>query len=279
MPHPFNVLDHFHVTDCWYEMNNGLHCFKFRLEKIDLATKSWWAPVDSVFVEPDYSIQPATMICLRCGQESTQVYAELMCLNIECAQFWKSVDGTLMSENIEFNPIFVSKRTRYQPNPEWPLAQIQPPLFVSDESDPLAAYGRDTWRGMNCPNCGDCTSRIEWGRWQCPCSFTYSVKMEPILPPPATPLSSSDLWHDVNKVVMRDCQLNNWHVTEYAPYRTNYIYHFKTSEYLNKLPGGADDLFGRMQTATELDLRRRLVGHLKADSEFLPYNLLRCSCL
>lgn len=44
LPHYYNVLDYFHITDVWCEKYNGVSRWMVRLEKINLNEISWWSP-------------------------------------------------------------------------------------------------------------------------------------------------------------------------------------------------------------------------------------------
>jgi hypothetical protein len=49
LPHYYNVLDWFHVTDVWTEKLNGKTRWMVRLEKIYLNEQSWWSPAQPHF--------------------------------------------------------------------------------------------------------------------------------------------------------------------------------------------------------------------------------------
>ncbi|MCJ1383484.1 hypothetical protein MMC17_006598 [Xylographa soralifera] len=269
IPHQFCVMDWFQVTDIWAEKNNGKVCFKFRFEKLDCTTKSWWAPKGSP--EPVRSVssppRACKAVCYACDVSSKQIFQQSwICLNEQCPEFWK-IYGDEVDCPLTYNPVFLEERTHWpdQIRPPYDLAPRLPPPNSLDEAS--YAYNRACWKGIVCPKCRRCTSRRHWDAWRCEtqdCGFTYSVP-QPILAPTAL-LGGHDV-ETTGHAVPRDQMVypvnmrpptfdDGWRIHTYELCPGNTITHFHANESVNKQPGGANDLFKALQKDNCMGLQR-----------------------
>ena len=269
IPYQYCVMDWFQVTDVWAEKNKDKVCFKFRFEKIDRTKKSWWAtkgspePVDSLVLPPRAFIGD----CNICGLSSKQIFAHYwLCLNETCSEFW-CIDGEEMKRPLTYNPVFVEERTNWPDNirPPYDLAPRLPKPNAADEAS--YAYNRACWKGIVCPKCRRCTSRRHWDAWRCEtqgCGFIYNVP-QPVLAPSAL-MGGHDV-ETTGHAIPRDQMLypvdmlpptfdNGWRIHTYELCLGNTITHFHANESVNKLPGGANDLFKALQKDNCMGLQR-----------------------
>ncbi len=259
IPHAYCVMDWFQVTDVWPEKSNGKKCFKFRFEKLDLATKSWWAAEgtpDPPAVR-DFSIKAIRKTCTACDEQSPQVFQQgWMCLNEDCLEFWM-IDGLEAPAELTYNNYFVRERT------EWPK-QIKPPynlkpaLLETDMgNDAGYAVSRVCWKGIACPNCGRCNSREYWNEWNCQtenCGFTYKVKQS-VLSPRAV-LGAHDVEFNGHAlpqdtftwpVTEQTAFMDNWRLHTFDILPGNVVTHFLANSTINKRAGGPHDMFLALQ--------------------------------
>jgi len=254
-------MDWFQVTDVWPEKSHGKKCFKFRFEKIDLATKSWWAAEGTP--DPpkirDFSIKAIREECVVCDEESAQIFQEgWMCLNEECSEFW-FLQGEAAPAKLSYDNRFLRERT------EWPK-HIKPPfslrpalLEVDIGNDAGYAVSRVCWKGMACPKCGRCNSREHWNEWRCQtkhCGFTYNVKQSVLSPRAVLEVHEVEfvghaLPQDTfaSPVTEQVTLMDNWRVHTYNILPGNVITHFSANSAINKRPGGPHDTFVALQGA------------------------------
>jgi hypothetical protein len=183
LPHYYNVLDWFHVTDVWQEKVLGhndarVSIWKVRLEKIELARRSWWAAQTAP--SRDDELHPVTEMhaCTVCRRESKVKFnIGPACLNASCSEFFNF--GIEYDDNIlDYNSTFLRERTTYTGIQPAPLSP-PPPTDESLELDNAYGYERLCKRGIVCQKCGCCTRRIEWKQWSCEngkCDYTHRVK-------------------------------------------------------------------------------------------------------
>ena len=119
--------------------------------------------------ERDFSRKALSQACTECGMIYPQVYdLAWKCLNGDCSQH------TPM-DSMNLNPAFLDERTDHSAmsNPSCPIA---PALETSYSSQTLESYTRS--RGIHCPKCKACCSRIYWTHWACEtdgCDFIHRV--------------------------------------------------------------------------------------------------------
>lgn len=265
VPHRYCVMDFYQVTEIWAEKSKGKTCFKFRFEKIDLATKSWWAPAGSPMPVRS-NAKALRQACMCCHKSSSQVFQDgWMCLNEACNRFWK-LNGQEAPSKLTYNPAFLNERTAWPTNikPPFPL---RPDLLVADnKTDVNLAVSRASWKGMACPQCGRCNSRTLWDAWQCQtvgCGFTHGIKhtiIDPhtVLPDHGVEFVGHALPQDkhLDPVTMRAPEIiGEWRVHTFDVVPGNHVTHFMANGVLNNMPGGAHDMFRALQGA-DIGLQR-----------------------
>ncbi|MCJ1389057.1 hypothetical protein MMC18_001911 [Xylographa bjoerkii] len=269
IPHEFCVMDWFHVTDIWAEKNQGKVCFKFRFEKLDRKTKSWWAQKDSPDVGNSSILPPRAFrgSCNDCHESSTRIFEQAwICLNEKCPAFWK-LHGKDINVQLTYNRHFLNERTVW-PEDNKPPYNIVPQLPQPNAADEASiGYNRACWKGIVCRRCGRCTSRRHWDAWRCEtenCGFVYTIP-QPILSPRAVsdahdvPFTGHAIPRDqiIAPVTMRPPQFDGaWRVHTYDLCPGNTVTHFHASETVNTLQGSANDLFKALQTNNCMGLQR-----------------------
>ncbi|MCJ1470214.1 hypothetical protein MMC07_008859 [Pseudocyphellaria aurata] len=268
IPHRYCVMGFFQVTHIWAEKSNGKTCFKFRFEKMDLESKSWWGPSGSPMPprRRDRKSKTPWQICVSCGHKSVQIFQQAwICLNDACVSFW-TVKGGELPADLTYNPAFLSERSN------WPKQAMRPPFslktapFKADPGHAELQYYSASWKGFVCPNCGRCNSRILWREWRCAnktCSFRQAIQLTPVP-------SSAMLGHSgaeiigtpipldacIEELVLRDYGFyGHWRINTYELSPGNIITHFQANALLNHAAGGADDMFQAVQEA-EMGLQR-----------------------
>jgi hypothetical protein len=271
MPHYYNVLDWYHVTDVWCEKSNGFKCWMVRLEKICLGTKSWWA-IDSQPLDPNRdinAIKTDTTRCESCKVVSKEIYnAGWACLNTSCRAYFdfnKEIDDKML----DYNEKFMNERNQFTGGPLEPLV---PPLLTDQVVEGNGDFGveRACKAGIVCHLCKGCSRRIEWRQWTCEtpgCRFTYSVLQRTMKVHDAIALSFNLEENSyVKRSGIRFSQrvMGMYDVFEYIiPGRgenedVGIIKHFRANGIINGQPDGPNDLFRLMQER-DFGLKRRPV--------------------
>lgn len=248
-------------------MNNDKTCFKFRFEKIDLNTKSWWAPKDSPLppATRNFSVRAEVMTCQNCQHTSKRIFQQgWICLYEKCKYFWK-LHGRNAPSNLVYSKDFLTERTSW-PNSVRPAFELKPELPKQDPKDPTVSFSLTSWKGIVCPRCGRCISRTKWTGWECKtanCGYSIYIQPSPI---PATSLLPEHtieyLGHALpldryaDPVLLRQPEfLGNWRIHTYSLMDGNTITHFHANGAINQQPGGAHELFLALQSA-DLGLQR-----------------------
>ena len=268
MPHEYNVLDHFQVTDIWAEKTSlGKVCYKYRLEKIYLHQKSWWAPKGSPEPCPDFSIATSTDRCQYCAVISKTIFQKWICLNAECTSFFKYANGRSPANGLTYNQSFIKERTRW-PEEVLPPYSVKPDLLELGALDQATfAFSRAGWKGMVCPTCGRCNSRRDWDAWRCEtaeCGFVHSVS-QPILTPRAV-LEGHEIEFSGHALPRDECSMHikaqrfefqgNWRISTYELINGNVVTHFQANKPINDARGGPTDLFHDLQKDNVMGLQR-----------------------
>lgn len=175
----------------WSEVGQGLKDgekiaikqFKMRLEKVNLGSRSWWAPKGaSAHDVGEFSIGEfitPSASCRFCRTSSKQLFKEdWTCLNKECEKFFYFKDG-IDTKQLEHSDEFLKERTAC-PN----LMRGHPltPSLPSKKSNDSGSEERFK-QGIVCPKCRCCSRRIKWEGWFCEnpdCDFTYKVPIKMI---------------------------------------------------------------------------------------------------
>ena len=252
------------MTNVWAEKVNDKVSYKFRFEKIDLTTKSWWAPEGSPLLtsDRDFSQKAQVVCCGMCLNDSKKIFEQgWMCLSPDCVVFWK-LDGQDPSANLSYSKEFLQERT------QWP-EMIKPPFDLKPV--PLAdnfgnPFSYSNWKGMVCPNCGRCNTRNLWTRWQCRavgCGFehggtTVPVPISAVLPDYEGNDGGHALPQDEHSapVVLRDpVFLGFWRIHIYDLLKGNKIAHFHSNCKINQEADGPNAMFRSLQEA-DINLKR-----------------------
>ncbi|KAJ5919750.1 hypothetical protein N7454_009585 [Penicillium verhagenii] len=195
LPHRYNVLSYFRVTDIWYERIDGFIGLKFRLEKIDMHEKSWWADTATPDPLSYHARHPITLPeikkCPHCAFNSPRVFQEgWMCLEDSCPEFWK-MDGADAPTNLTYHHDWLTAR-RDPGTVNAPKFELTPNAIVEmRQHNKLGTTLRDNWRGIICPWCYKCIQRTQWNGWKCTtdpsaqsqpgaCQFTLMVNLHPV---------------------------------------------------------------------------------------------------
>jgi hypothetical protein len=186
--HEYNVLGHFHITDIWavpIKVVDGKKITQWmvRFEKVDLASRSWWIPLDTS--EPhEYQAgeyECSKKICAECGSSSKEKYAQgWTCLNTECHEFFSFESGLPDYTQLEYNEAFLRERTSFQAVE--PLCSLVPPLPTEEDMEVIRRTASFK-RGMVCPRCSGCSRRIEWGGLRCEypgCAFVHPLPFKAV---------------------------------------------------------------------------------------------------
>ena len=282
MPHPYNVLGYFQITDIWPEENQGCVCYKYRFEKIDLVTQSWWA-ADPELIQPDYSIKAKVEKCEYCGQSSPQVVQKWFCLNQSCDRFWKhAITRASPADTLGYDSDFLNKRTPW-PKEICPPFQLRPEFFPADRDASVLAYTLSGWRGICCPKCGCCSARVWWNRVVCSargCDFVHDLSQPIICAQSAArkPFHrydghavSQDVWDEKFITVHKESFIGNYRISEYhLPLPGNFVYHFQANKKIQKAPNGPDELFIELQKQ-HFGLKRHVNGSRTGRQDLFPH--------
>lgn len=277
MPHRFNVMGLFHVTDAWAERVNGVTVCRVRYEMIDLKAPSWWGVKGSPLPprKPDYRTKVPAQTCSACGTTSKQRYAVgWMCANEACTSF-SHINGEALNKVPAYNPVFLAERTK------WP-AKILPPMPFKPAppaglSNPEMSTSHSAWKGMVCQICGRCNSRTHWDEWKCEtdgCTYEIPIhhtihKASALAPQHAFEAEghaiSFNKWE--SPVVCKEDFIGYWRKETYELSPGNFISHYHANLVINRQPGGADEMLEALQGAR--------MGMMRHPLEHSPGNFLR----
>lgn len=262
LPHRYNVMDWFRVTDIWTEKVTGKTGYKVRLEKIDLVQQSWWSAKGSPSPprpeERDFETKPEKDTCSKCSKPSLRVYDEgWMCLNDRCTQFWL-IDGAAPTD-LTFHATFLSYRNAANPKIA-PVYELAPHYSnVVSEIEAEGSTIREAWRGIICPSCAQCLPRVYWEGWKCTyCNFKMTMQMVPIALDQAIKPEIRRRIRSIHDLMSPQVDYHS-----VAPYITHTytlpgvgsITHFVANEAITNKPNGPNDMFRKLQSAS-LGLKR-----------------------
>ena len=246
-----------HITDHWDEKSNGHVVVKFRFEKTDLTSKSWYAAEGSPEVYVPTDIKALRKTCPKCNASNPQVFASgWMCLNSKCQSFWTQ-KGAVAPEAQDYNPAFLKERSVFD--------GFLPPYAMNPELiQPNATHGqsfpatKQCWEGIVCKLCGRCNLRRHWDAWKCRtegCPFEHRLPMDVI---PASSVMGDAGYgfqgHGVSQDKIMDPSIK-CEVRKHGLYRECIyplgdglvISHLISNNVINSAPGGPDDLFCQLQ--------------------------------
>ncbi|QQK43144.1 Oxoglutarate/iron-dependent dioxygenase [Penicillium digitatum] len=286
LPHRYNIMDWFRVTNVWFEKIGQKHGVKVRFEKLNLEETSWWAGKDSLppvpLDERDFEIKPETVKCERCSMESVRLYEEgWMCLEPSCVDFWK-IENALPPAELTFNADFLSFRSRPDQAIQPHYSLVPDLLSTLDENTADVSTSRIAWKGIVCPMCLKCIRRTFWQGWKCDddsigeegeksCPFQKFMNMNPISL--RVVLDHFEL-APIKRAILFDRKFSIPEVDDnsFFPYRkltykldgVGSITHFVSNKAINSRATGPDDLFINLQRG-DLGLKRfRLQSSLVA---------------
>lgn len=267
MPHRFNVGAFFYITHIWAQLNGKHTIFMFRLQKLNLAEKSWWAPRDSPLppVSRDYITKAPGASCRSCGHESPQIYNEgWMCVNHQCHQMGQ-LPGHNPKATLTFHQLWLNERTEW-PMGKMPEYQLVPSTAGHNNKGTTFSTTLAAWKGFICPSCHCCNSRIDWAYQTCAaegCNYSQRVvhAIQPhfsLLPLNVEEVYGHALSHDEYKGHVRCTKrfLGHWVLHTYKLCENNYITHFMANQHINGRPGGANDILLEMQKGDGVRLKR-----------------------
>ncbi|KAF8858768.1 hypothetical protein BDZ45DRAFT_590705 [Acephala macrosclerotiorum] len=260
LPHYYNVLGWFKVTDVWRETEHKV--WKMRFEKIDLSEKSWWAaagtyPNEPATLTPNYDFpKTESTICQHCQKTSKEIYEQgWTCLNTACTHFFNFNDNPNTLDELSYNDAFLRERTLYTGQDAGPLAPSLP--TQQDLDNAYSPFDEKFKRGIVCPDCGCCSRRVQWHQWACEnCSFVHCLNTRPLDVVQAiaedSPTSKALIDYTHPSIRTGEMVAGHWSVYEYVlpgpdGSVAGWVRLFKANELLNRQPDGADDLFQRMQ--------------------------------
>ena len=291
VPHAYNVLDWYFVTDVWCEKNKrGSKFWKMRLELTDPTNSPWWAPLDSP--EPfkplpgDYTA--ASEKCKSCGSTSKRIFSSIWtCLNYECGECFNI--GQTVFEDLEYSEEFLRERRCYtgkvitKPGTgvEFPPSIVPPiPSLGHDDTGSEKHMGQ----GFVCPRCSGCSPRSHWAGWFCGtpgCGFKQECAMRPI---PITKIDSPSIrerkftnqrleGHPEMVSMAFKFQRGGYEVTIYPllnlvdkcelPSVVGVLAHLRPSADVRAAPNGPDDSFMELHEHAAKDNWKRLPVRLK----------------
>ncbi|RAL16601.1 uncharacterized protein BO97DRAFT_420902 [Aspergillus homomorphus CBS 101889] len=278
LPHRYNVMAYFRITDVWYERIGTKKGVKVRFEKLDLTEASWWATTGTSHLpieQRDFALAPETKRCPTCNLESKQVYKEgWMCLTPSCARFW-TLKGTAPRGTLTFNEAFLN--ARLPPDPQiQPHFDLVPDLLgtMREDSGDLI-FKRIAWKGIVCPLCSRCIARRFWRGWKCSdellhppskrshqCSFERYLKISPLSV--RSVIEEFEI-HPAKRAIYFDPKLQLPHIDDRSlyPYRklvynlpgVGTLTHLVANRAINTRANGPDDLFRQLQSV-DLGLQR-----------------------
>lgn len=278
MPHPFCVLDWFKPTHIWHEKSQGKTIIRFRFEKLNSKTPSWWKPQGVEETVGLGELGPAIHAqCTICLKKSAQVFLQgWVCLEPTCSSFWKFSDGTQPNEQkLSYDPRFLKQRT-------WWPHETEPQSLVPDITQIAhgSSFGLDVsfaaWRGFVCPRCRRCSSRENWIGWMCKnerCNYTYSIPHQVIRAPalynaqaPLTNGFSYSMLSYLPEIQKNLVLCFHYRVNRFVlPGIAGSIIHLSANRPIIEERGGPNDMWEELQ-AKEIGLKRRSLKNQKCAS-------------
>lgn len=279
LPHRYNVMAYFRITDVWFEKIGTKAGAKVRFEKLDLEDKSWWAQKDSPPPSPlgqrNQDVKLEKGQCPVCCQVSTRIYNEgWMCLQPSCSLFW-TIDTSNPPACLTFHPSFLDFRAVADPDLQPHYSLVPNLLSTISEHEGDASLSRIAWRGIVCPQCSKCISRRFWRGWKCTdevvtsqeqrsnaCAFEKMMNIKPISLRTVIddfelgPIKRTLLFD--RKFAVPEIDDRSLHPYRKLTYRipgSGWITHFVSNKNINSRANGPNDLFKRFQVS-DLGLRR-----------------------
>jgi len=191
MPHAYNVLGWYFITDMWCEVDgDGFKFHKMKAQAINFSTRPWFAPVskqhDPMTTIGDFKAQIGK--CGECGEQSKQIFQQgWTCLTKTCVRFFDF--GTeIDNDELSYDEAFLKERKAY-PGME-PLSAESGRLFppslipaIPHQGDNDFGTEKHLREGFVCPRCHGCNSRKNWSGWvyETPgCGYQHGSNMKAV---------------------------------------------------------------------------------------------------
>ncbi|MCJ1307612.1 hypothetical protein MMC25_001259 [Agyrium rufum] len=289
VPFQYCVLDWFVVTDVWAELQNKVVSFKYRFEKLDLTTQSWWAPIGSTRDNDQERLEPSPTkraLCQSCGNVFPQVYeVGWICLNPDCIKFFK-INGKRKETTVDtYNPAFLKGRKAKSLNVR-PAMSLSPSLIAEEDiggGDELFRFSRAMWKGFVCPKCNGCNPRKYWNVWRCltnECDFVHMIQQpilswRSLLDGHATGVTGHalplDTWHP-SAIKAQSIIQGNWRISKYELMEGNWVTHYQPNMTVNAAPRSSNELLTELQKGNCMNLQRFPRQQSSCKGEFLTTN-------
>lgn len=274
-------MDWFLITNVWMEKMGKYAGFRFRLEKLDLSTKGWWAEQGSNETLPltprNLNRPPPTRKCNVCGKPSIQVYIRpgWMCLESSCRKFFKV--GNKEPTEFEYHTDFLNYR--YPRGPDIPNPGPLVDLVDRNLEPPEGVADREEWRGIVCPECRKCIQRVTWDAWDCTdddqrgpeetCCYKVvrrirEIPLQSVLEG-VKPYTRIQLKCGIQPVIDKR-SLDPYEVRTYEIPRGGSITHFVSNPTINERADGPNHLFSEIQKL-DLGLKRYPLGSAQGENE------------
>ena len=193
--------------------------------------------------------------CASCLESHPQILKNgWVCLNVDCDKFFK-IDGTTTPSNLTYFPDFIDYRRPWPVNAA-PLRSLIPQIPVNP---PGQVYTSGSIKGMVCTACKCCIVRKHWDHWQCDCGFIHypaqqQVQIQSLVGPIDTLRKNSCMGPVIQ---LPEVTWGNYRVVQYKmPSIASAVWHLKSNDAINSLPGGADDMFATFESDPNIGLRR-----------------------
>ena len=248
-----------------------------RLEKLDLATTSWWA---AKYSDPPVPLNRRVLTsaehptCDACGEQSPRVYKESwMCLQRTCKQFW-TVSGLAPPVELTFDLPFLRQRSSPIMNSRSAFSLVPDLLSTLPDDTKDCSSARALWKGIVCPRCHRCIARKLWAGWKCEtndCEFEYKLPMRPVSlrsvisefelgvvghRPPFIDTGNKNGNGNGNELLRPTVTyMKNYRKDTFTIEGIGSITHYAANSVVNSRPGGPNDLFRELQAA-DLGLQR-----------------------
>ncbi|SPO00159.1 uncharacterized protein DNG_03009 [Cephalotrichum gorgonifer] len=296
VPHAYNALDWYFVTDIWCEKNkNGFKFWKMRLEVTNPANPVWWAPVNAP--EPSRP-QPGDFVagsrkCEACEETSKKLFSHAWtCLNYDCPKCF-DFDEEVEFGDLRYSEEFLKQRTAYTgkltSNPdtgvEFPPS-IAPPIPTLGDGDTGTEVHMG--QGICCPRCFGCSPRSHWAGWFCEtpgCGFKLECSMRSIN---ITDISNDSIWRKARRAskveqhpamvgMATNFECGGYAVTVYPLLNlidncdtesvVGVLAHLRPSPEVRAAPNGPDDSFRDLHEHAAKDDWKRLPVRLKGKKQ------------
>ncbi|KAI3326975.1 hypothetical protein HD806DRAFT_550664 [Xylariaceae sp. AK1471] len=278
----YNVLAWFYVTDIWSEyqptQKDGTRYkhYMVRLEKIDLASPSWWALPDNAVNETHAvgEFHCREIVCQSCNTLSQEIFKEgWCCLEKTCAEFFRFPNPTVEFDSLQYHENFLNKRK------EWAGRRPLPPLVPALPTIRENEFGSEEKfkGGIVCPTCKIACRRVHWSGWMCEngCGFTWlmapkDVPIQHIQVETQRHIGNRDKYFQVDHRIVRvPHNVQGFEATTF--YLPNVPSNLDQAEFVGSVTvfrpmeatlqrqGGLNDLFGEIQKETRegaIKLRR-----------------------